>query len=84
MTHVHIYAPPAISVRVLVVDCPTCNRPRRMLSKSYEWHGAALTCAGCGDSWQDGWRTERPFMPGWRRQSIEYARRELAKIGVQA
>lgn len=37
-----------------------------------------------GDTWHDGEREERPFARGWRQKSIEYARAELAKIGVQA
>jgi hypothetical protein len=64
--------------------CPTCERPRRMLAQFQEWYGTHWTCAGCGDSWQEGERLERPFCPGWRRQSIERARKVLATIGVQA
>lgn len=67
-----------------VNDCPTCNRPRRMLAQFQEWYGTTWTCAGCGDRWMDGERGERPFCPGWRKQSIEYARAELQKIGIQA
>lgn len=68
----------------MVNHCPTCDRPRRMLFKHYEWYGSDVTCAGCGDLWQDGERAERPFSPGWRTERIRYARRELAQIGVQA
>ena len=64
--------------------CPTCQRPRRMLAQFQDWYGTTWTCAGCGDQWQDGERLERPFEPGWRRRSIEYARRELAKLGIPA
>jgi hypothetical protein len=67
-----------------VNDCPTCERPRRMLAQFQEWYGTTWTCAGCGDRWMDGERGERPFAPGWRRQSIERARKVLASIGVQA
>jgi len=83
MTAVHIHAPPATSF-CGVNDCPTCKRPRRMLGQFVEWYGTTWTCAGCGDSWQDGYRGERPFAPGWRRQSIEFAREQLARIGVKA
>jgi len=67
-----------------VNQCPTCKRPRRMLGRSQEWYGTTWTCAGCGDKWQDGERLERPFSPGWRRKSIERARKILESIGVQA
>jgi hypothetical protein len=55
-----------------------------MLGQFAERYGTTWTCCGCGDSWQDGERGERPFAPGWRKRSIEHARRELAKIGIQA
>jgi hypothetical protein len=55
-----------------------------MLAQFQEWYGTTWTCAGCGDSWQDVERLERPFKPGWRRESIERARRVLASIGVPA
>lgn len=83
MSLVHIYAPPAETI-ALVLHCPTCDRLRRMVCKCYEWHDATKTCAGCGDSWTGGYRDERPFAPGWRRRNREYARRELVKIGVPA
>ena len=68
----------------IVVDGPTCKRPRRTLAQFQEWYGWTITCAGCGDTWQDGERMERPFEPGWRRKAIEAARRGLASIGVPA
>jgi hypothetical protein len=55
-----------------------------MLGWFVEWYGSEWTCAGCGDSWADGERLERPFAPGWRRRSIERVRAELKKLGVQA
>lgn len=84
MTYVHIRAPKPVDVRCIVIDCPTCQRRRRAICKFYEWYGASVTCAGCGDSWNDGEMEERPFARGWRRKSIEHARRELAAIGVNA
>ena len=84
MTHIHINAPTPTARRVLVIDCPTCERPRKSLATHYEWYGSTVTCAGCGDSWNDGEMQERPFAPGWRRQSIEHARAGLAAIGVSA
>jgi hypothetical protein len=84
VTHIHIHAPAPVDVRCIVIDCPTCQRQRRAICKFFEWYGADVTCAGCGDAWSDGEMHERPFAPGWRRQGREYARRELGKIGVPA
>ena len=67
-----------------VIDCPTCDRPRRMLAQFQEWYGWSLTCAGCGEQWQDGEMLERPFAPGWRRENREFARKRLGAIGIQA
>jgi hypothetical protein len=67
-----------------VIDCPTCQRQRRMLAQFQEWYGTTLTCAGCGDQWTDGERHGRPFAPGWRERSIRNARSQLAQIGVTA
>jgi len=83
MTTIHIHAPAGQHIAA-VHDCPTCERPRRMHGWHVEWYGVTWTCAGCGDSWADGERIERPFAPGWRRRSIEHARAKLASIGVQA
>ena len=79
----HLYAPP-YSPYALVIDCPTCERQRRAYGQAYEWHGATITCAGCGEQWQGDEQAERPFAPGWRRKGIEYARKGLAKLGNQA
>lgn len=84
MSIVHVHAPRPSSVSCVVLTCPTCERPRRFLVRYYDWYGASKICAGCGDTWHDGEREERPFARGWRQKSIEYARAELTKIGVQA
>ena len=83
MTGLHIHAPP-VETFCAVNACPTCERPRRMLGEFAEWYGTTWTCAGCGDSWQDGERGERPFAPGWRKRSIERACKKLSAIGVPA
>ena len=80
----HIHAPAPIEERCLVLDCPTCQRPRRMFSRYFEWYGASLTCAGCGEEWADGEMLERPFMPGWRDKNRRWAIAQLARIGIQA
>lgn len=83
MSRLHIHAPP-VERFAAVNDCPTCQRPRRMLGEHAEWYGTTWTCAGCGDAWSDGEMHERPFSPGWRAQSIQRARARLADLGVQA
>jgi hypothetical protein len=82
-TLVHIHAPP-VTHHAAVIDCPTCERPRRMYGFFAEWYGYTWTCAGCGDAWADGERLQRPFAPGWRRRNIESTRLALARLGVQA
>jgi hypothetical protein len=55
-----------------------------MLGQFQEWYGMTWTCCGCGETWTDGEQHERPFVPGWRKSNIEYARRVLGTIGLQA
>jgi transposase-like protein len=83
MTYVHLHAPKGKHFAA-VNHCPTCDRPRRMLGWFVEWYGTRWSCAGCGDSWNDGELEERPFAPGWRRTRIERARAGLEALGVQA
>jgi hypothetical protein len=83
LSTLHIHAPKTTHF-CGVNQCPTCDRPRRMLGSFAEWYGTTWTCTGCGDQWQDGERLERPFAPGWRRRSVEHARKLLDAIGVQA
>jgi hypothetical protein len=81
---IHINFARHSETQCVVLDCPTCERPRRMLARFQEWYGWTHTCAGCGEMWSDGEQHERPFAPGWRRQNREHARAVLASIGVQA
>ncbi|MBR8029334.1 hypothetical protein KDX27_28545 [Burkholderia cenocepacia] len=81
---VHIHAPAPVEETCQVNLCPTCERPRRMFVRYFEWYGATVTCAGCGEEWQDGYQSERPLMCGWRKQNIQYAIRNLDRIGVKA
>jgi hypothetical protein len=83
VTYIHVNRP-RLKHFAAVNDCPTCERPRRMLGSHADWYWTTWTCAGCGDQWQDGERLERPFSLGWRRESIERALGLLASIGVQA
>jgi hypothetical protein len=81
---IHVHAPQPIEDAAMVIDCPTCERQRRAHCRLFEWYGASVTCAGCGDRWHDGEREERPFAPGWRQASIRRARAALAAMGVPA
>lgn len=82
--NLHIHAPQPVHVGCQLIDCPTCQRPRRMLTRYFEWYGATVTCCGCGEEWHDGERGERPFAPGWRDRNRRYAIDQLARIGLQA
>lgn len=84
MSHIHINFTRYSRTECVVVDCPTCQRMRRMLAQFQEWYGWTLTCAGCGERWQDGERGGREFCPGWRQKNIRHARAVLATIGVPA
>lgn len=64
-----------------VFHCPTCDRRRRFYGTFAHWYGWTWTCLACGDRWQDGERGERPFMRGWRAESMARARKGWA--GVQ-
>jgi len=57
--------------------CSTCKVNRNFCDWFQDWYGWTITCLACGDSWQDGERMERPFMRGWRKESIEHAKKML-------
>ena len=64
-----------LEIRQPVVFCGTCQTRRRMLYVLEAWRGGYWTCLTCGERWhtEDG-RMERPFMRGWRKQSVEQAK----------
>lgn len=84
MQIVHIHVPQPIFESCIVIDCPTCQRQRRAFCAYYEWYGATVICAGCGDEWHDGCMAERPFTPGWRQRQRDRAVRSLERIGAKA
>ncbi|PXX41134.1 hypothetical protein NA66_1001744 [Burkholderia pyrrocinia] len=81
---IHIHAPKPFEESCQCNFCPTCQRMRRMFVSYYEWYGARMICAGCGDQWDDGEMCPRPFERGWRKSMIQFAIRNLARIGVKA
>jgi hypothetical protein len=38
------------------------------------WYGETTYCLSCGERWEDGERSERPFRRGWREESLRCAR----------
>jgi hypothetical protein len=64
----HINRPDTIAIR-RITQCPTENRRRRFAAFDALWYGPRWTCLGCGDSWGDGERLERPFKPRWREEA---------------
>ena len=71
----HIHRPKTFNWRTNR-HCPTCERRRWFLASHAIWYGTTLTCLGCGDTWTDGERHERPFAPAWRERSIAAAKRK--------
>ena len=57
-----------------ILHCPTCKRRRRFAGRDYVWYGPSITCCGCGDSWSDGERHDRPARRGWRTIEIAAAK----------
>ena len=76
MTTIHVCTAKCID-RVLVRhDCPTCDKRRYFLCWFYEWYGWTLVCLRCGERWGDDEMLPRPFVPGWRKMSVENAKRQ--------
>jgi hypothetical protein len=69
----HICSPTGFAYRK-VLDCPTCKCRRRMLVHMFVWYDTDITCLTCGESWANGERRQRPFAPGWRAQSVRWAK----------
>jgi hypothetical protein len=80
-TRVHINRPATIAIR-RIMPCPTEGLTRRFAAFDALWYGPTWTCLGCGDSWGDGERLQRPFKPRWRREAKTRAR-ELWEQGVR-
>lgn len=75
---IHINRPDTIALR-RITYCPTCKQRRRFAAYEAFWYGATWTCLGCGDSWGDGERMERPFKRGWRQEAMARAGRLWAE-----
>jgi hypothetical protein len=64
-----------------IMRCPTCKKRRRFSGRAYVWYGPTVTCCGCGDSWSDGERNDRPFRRNWRASAIAAAKELWAEAG---
>jgi len=71
----HICAPAPTERKLMRMECPTCKRRTFFTVWFYEWYGPSETCLRCGEHWNDGERSERPFARGWRQRSIADAKR---------
>lgn len=67
---------PDLTARRRILHCPTCDRRRRMvmLTDANPYYAPTLTCCGCGDSWGEEGRFERPFARAWRTRATARAR----------
>lgn len=66
-----------------IATCPTEQRRRRFAGQDLgAWYGARWTCLGCGDTFGDGQRMERPFRRGWRQEAVAKAREVWAAAGA--
>ncbi len=59
--------------------CPTCDKKTFFVSLHQDWYGWDSTCLKCGEHWQDGEMSERPFERAWRKRRIEQARASYRK-----
>ena len=60
-----------------MLRCPTCRKRRAMFFHDYEVYGPLVVCLTCGESWSGGEMMPRPFAAGWRRKSVEAAKKRL-------
>jgi len=72
---VHICMPTIVRMEIKRQLCPTCKKKRFMLSWFEEWYGWSHVCLKCGERWSCGGREERPFCRGWRKDSVERAKK---------
>ncbi len=81
---VHFHAPGPTGVFKRRMRCSTCGVRRAMIIATYEWYDTDMTCLGCGERWEGGWRSERPFERGWRMRNIDAARKLYMRNRVMA
>lgn len=74
MSLVHIHSPQTDDFGIWRHNCPTCERRTYQVWRHTPWYGSDVTCMRCGEAWQDGVRSERPFAPRWRERRKSEAR----------
>ncbi|MHC4511052.1 MAG: hypothetical protein ACYTAO_19210 [Planctomycetota bacterium] len=71
-----ICSSPAVRIEKHRHRCSTCETRRTFIVTHFEWYEPHRVCLHCGDRWNGDERQERPFKPGWRRLSVEKAKRD--------
>ena len=64
--------------------CPTCQKVTDGVAcySSSLWWGVTWRCCECGDSWdEEGYREQRPFKRGWRKEATRRARLMWGEAG---
>lgn len=73
--NIHVCAPKPKTTSLIRTHCPTCNRNRYFTSTFYDWYGPLCVCLKCGERFQGGEQMPRPFCRGWRKTSVDEARK---------
>lgn len=82
--YVHVHAPQPDAFGISRNRCPTCQRRTFFVWRHTPWYGSDDTCLRCGEEWQDGERSERPFAPRWRERNKEAARKLYRRLRAAA
>lgn len=69
---IHINRPCPDTICLKRYECPTCKKRRYFVVWHVPWYGVTLVCLRCGERFdaEEG-RLPRPFMRGWRQESIK-------------
>lgn len=70
MTYVHINWADNRFLRKRYLRCPVCECITEMVVRHEAYYGATTFCCRCGDSWQDGELSPRPFSSHWRKRAV--------------
>jgi len=77
---IHICGPRGVYFRAVAI-CPEEQMKRRFVILDEPWYGQRWHCCGCGDTFTEDGRDQRPFMPKWREKAI-HQHKELWKIAT--
>ena len=81
---VHVCFRDITETEVIRRQCPTCEKCRRFLCELEEWYGWTTTCLTCGERWEEGERSSRPFERAWREKRVAAAKSRLARFRKEA